>query len=90
VVILQASSNTRNRRRETLTNRTRIYYMRRKLTIFSALFVFVLGFEYLLLERRNSWPESCIVLIPAPWSRFLIALILAGGAICFGSGYGTG
>lgn len=52
---------------------------RHRLAVFSVPFALVLGFEY-LRHARDSWPDSCIVLIPEPWSGLLTSITLAGGA----------
>ena len=75
----EAGSNPADDWRELWLMAKRTKGMRHRLAVFSALFTFVLAFEYLLPER----PASCIVLIPAPLPKFLIAMILAGGAIWF-------
>lgn len=57
--------------------------MRSRLAVFAALFIAVLGFEYLLPAESQGMPDGDfpIAFIPISWFwvRLFIALILAGG-----------
>ena len=74
---------TVHHRSGTLTSVPRINDMRSRLAVFAGVFtgvfVFVGGFDSPLPESRGFAGGSCFALVPTPWARFFIAVILASG-----------